>query len=202
MKSITKYLGLPFFLTFISLSAHAEAPAEMTAEATPEAAATPEAVSAQSPASAQEEVAASPEPAEPLAAGNVMRSTFTSAVQQREPTDQLASLNNDQGTIFFFSELGDLQGQTVTHRWEYDGKIVAEVPFSVGGSRWRVWSSKSLMPEWTGTWTVSVVNGSGSVISTETFEYQQAPVAAPQEEQASATASPAVTSGVTAASPQ
>ena len=64
-----------------------------------------------------------------------------------------------------------MAGQRVTHRWEYNGTVFAEVPFDVGGPRWRVWSSKNFVPEWVGTWTVSVVDSSGEVLTTRTLNY-------------------------------
>lgn len=130
-------------------------------------------------------------PAESAAAseaskGAVARGIFTSDVQNHEPVDQLTNATTDTGTVLFFTELKDFQGETVTHRWEYNGESMAEVKFQVGGPRWRVWSSKNMMPEWVGTWTVSVVNGSGKVVDSETLTYAAAPAM-----EAAASATPA-----------
>ncbi len=107
--------------------------------------------------------------------GSVAREAFTTQIKNREPANQLNTLNNDVHTVYFFTDLRDLKGQTVTHRWEYNGKVMAEVHFKVGGPRWRVWSSKNLEPGWTGEWKVSVVNGAGQVISEDTLDYKPAP---------------------------
>lgn len=112
------------------------------------------------------------------AAGSVARAAFTTGVQDREPVDQLSAADTSLETVFFFTELADLQDQTVTHRWEYNGEMMAEVKFNVGGARWRVHSSKKLLPEWTGTWTVSVLNGAGQVLTSKTLNYIAAPAAA------------------------
>jgi hypothetical protein len=96
---------------------------------------------------------------------------FTTAVEDREPVDQVSFVPNDVRQIFFFSDLRGLKGQTVTHRWIHDGEIQAEVAFEVRGPRWRVWSSKELPPELLGDWTVEIVVGSGEVIAAETFTY-------------------------------
>jgi len=115
--------------------------------------------------------------------GSVVRSAFTTVIAEREPTENLQNLSNDNGQVMFFTELRDMSGQTAIHRWEYDGKVVAEVEFNVKGPRWRVWSSKSLVPQWTGDWKVSVVNGAGEVISEKNLSYDiaTAPVATPTE---------------------
>ncbi|ALP52435.1 hypothetical protein Tel_04345 [Candidatus Tenderia electrophaga] len=103
--------------------------------------------------------------------GSVARSTFTQAVVNREPKEPINELSNAQRHIYYFTELKGMAGQTATHRWIYDGQTMAEVKFDVGAPRWRVWSSKTLMPEWTGTWTVSVLNELGQEIYSESFEY-------------------------------
>jgi hypothetical protein len=51
---------------------------------------------------------------------------------------------------------------------------MAEVPFNVGGPRWRVYSSKKLIAAWTGTWKVEVVDADGIVMHSKTFEYYDA----------------------------
>lgn len=126
--------------------------------------------------------------------GSVVRSAFTREVAEREPTENLENLTNENGQVKFFTELRDMSGQTAVHRWEYDGKVVAEVEFNVKGPRWRVWSSKSLVPKWTGDWKVSVINGAGEVISEKNLSYDiaTAPVTAPAA--TTDTETPAVTS--------
>lgn len=103
--------------------------------------------------------------------GSVVRSAFTREIDNREPAENLQNLTNESGEVKFFTELRDMSGQTAVHRWEYDGKVVAEIEFNVKGPRWRVWSSKSLVPQWTGDWKVSVVNGAGEVISEKNLSY-------------------------------
>ena len=48
---------------------------------------------------------------------------------------------------------------------------MAEIPFYVGGSRWRVWSSKNLEPSWVGEWKVSVTRSDGTVLESKRFHY-------------------------------
>ena len=96
---------------------------------------------------------------------------FTTGIEDREPVDQITFVPNDVRKIFFFSDLRGLAGQTVRHRWIYDGRTMAEVRFDVRGPRWRIWSSKELMPDWIGNWTVEIVTADDEVIATETFTY-------------------------------
>jgi hypothetical protein len=128
--------------------------------------------------------AATPAPVAPKKAGSVARAQFTRAIRDREPTDNITALDTTEKNVYFFTELKDFDGQTVTHRWEWNGKPVHELAFNVGGVRWRVYSSVNLIPERTGTWKVTVVDSSGGTLSAATFNYETAkpapqPVAAP-----------------------
>lgn len=89
---------------------------------------------------------------------HVARALFTTAVVDREPVDEVLVLDTRDGQVLFFTDLRHLQGRTVTHRWKHEGKVVAEVPFRVGGPRWRVYSRKTLGPGAIGRWTVVVVD--------------------------------------------
>ena len=115
----------------------------------------------------------SAQPAVP-ATGRVTRAQFTSEVKNLEPLDSLMALSNDKTRIAYFTEIQDMAGQTVIHRWEYNGKVMAEVPFKVGAARWRVYSTKTLDPSWIGEWKASVVDSAGSSLSVNTFTYTKA----------------------------
>ncbi|WP_196158147.1 DUF2914 domain-containing protein [Reinekea sp. G2M2-21] len=99
---------------------------------------------------------------------DVARHQFTSNIADREPVDALTDAMN-VNPLYFFTELKGFQNSAVTHRWIYEGKVMAEVNFSVGGPRWRVYSSKQLLPEWDGEWTVEVVDWQGKVLTSDTI---------------------------------
>jgi len=120
---------------------------------------------------------ATPAATPPAPTGTIARSAFTTEIENREPVNSVTKINTDEHRIYYFTELKDMEGQQVTHRWEHDGKVMAEVPFQVGGPRWRVYSSKQLENDWTGEWKVSVVDGNGSTLGVNTFTYVKAPAA-------------------------
>ena len=109
----------------------------------------------------------------PLIAGQVTRAVFTSNVKNHEPVDNISTLSNDITRICYFTEIRGMAGQTVVHRWEYKGKVLLEMPFKVGSSRWRAYSVKTLDPSWLGEWKASVVDASGSSLSVNTFTYMK-----------------------------
>ena len=109
--------------------------------------------------------------------GKVTRAIFTSQIIDREPADDLTEISNTTERIYFFTDLRNLEGKIITHRWEYNGEVMAEVTFKVGGGpRWRVYSSKNLLPLWTGSWTVFVMNEDEQLIHSSIFNYTQAEV--------------------------
>lgn len=105
------------------------------------------------------------------AQAEVARSIITTGVEQREPVNDLEQVPATNEQVFFFTELRDMSDKSVTHVWKHNDEVIAEVNFNVGGPRWRVWSSKKMLPDWTGEWSVEVVDETGAVISQKTFTY-------------------------------
>lgn len=103
--------------------------------------------------------------------GRVTRSAFTQTIVAREPQDQIISLANDQDGVYYFTEIRDMSGQEITHRWLYNDRVMAEISFHIGSNRWRVWSKKRLASDWTGVWTVEVVDQAGTIIHSDNFTY-------------------------------
>jgi hypothetical protein len=111
----------------------------------------------------------------PLAAaaadGSVGISTFTSGVSNGEPIDYRQEFFNNTPVVFFYSELLGLSGQTVRHRWSLEGKPMQEVAIEVTRARQTAWSKSVMQPEWTGNWTVEVVDQAGKVLGRWNFAY-------------------------------
>lgn len=107
------------------------------------------------------------------AAGEVSRAQFTTSIDDREPVSMIDSLDSSVGnSISFFTEISDMAGQTVTHQWTHQDKIMFEKTFEVKADRWRIWTSKTLIPDWTGTWTVNVLDNERVLLASKNFEYQ------------------------------
>jgi len=105
-------------------------------------------------------------------AGEVSRAQFTIGIDEREPVIMVDSIDSSAfKSISFFTELNDLAGQTVTHQWTFQDKVMFEKSFEVKAERWRVWTSKTLIPAWTGTWTVNVLDDEHGLLASKSFEY-------------------------------
>ncbi len=106
-------------------------------------------------------------------AGEVTRAMFTIGVDNREPVIMVDSIDSSSYTsISFFTELTDLTNHNITHQWSFNDQVMFEKTFEVKGARWRVWTSKTLIPSWTGSWTVNVLDDDRSVLASKSFEYQ------------------------------
>jgi len=116
-------------------------------------------------------VSAPPATAQDQARGSVENATFTSNVADGTPVDFRQAFDTNTRTVYYYTEILDLQGQTVTHRWKREGKLMQEVPIRVQRPRQAVWSKSTMQPEWTGNWTVEVVTARGVVMVIDNFAY-------------------------------
>lgn len=111
-----------------------------------------------------------------LSNGLVKRALFTRGIEGREPVDRVDPLsvtwdgNDLVRQLYFFTEVSKLEGRTIYHRWELNGEVLAEIPFEVKSAwRWRVYSSKQILPTMQGEWQVSVVDDRGNTLHSEQF---------------------------------
>jgi hypothetical protein len=75
--------------------------------------------------------------------------------------------------VFCFTRIDGAQGETqITHNWYYMGSLKASVVLPVRTPAWRTWSSKTLLPEWTGEWMVEVLTSDGTPLESVIFFVQ------------------------------
>ncbi|MDI4652990.1 MULTISPECIES: DUF2914 domain-containing protein [Pseudoalteromonas] len=102
----------------------------------------------------------------------VSRAVLTTDVVDREPVNvlkndvKLAQISN---SLSFFSELRNLQGQTVRHQWYYQGQQLASIELAVSSPRFRTYSTKNIMPEQLGDWRVEVIDADGNLLAQKEF---------------------------------
>jgi 3D (Asp-Asp-Asp) domain-containing protein len=103
--------------------------------------------------------------------GTIAKIAVTTGIKDHEPVDEVENVGADTSTIYLFTDLRGMKGEHITHRWMYNGQVVADVGFDVKGNRWRVWSSKTLQPMFAGKWTVKVLDSAGNELASKEFEY-------------------------------
>jgi len=91
----------------------------------------------------------------------------------KAPVGAAVTFSADLGQVICFTRIkGAKEPAEITHVWYYDGKTMAKVPLHIGSSNWRTYSSKKLLPSWTGQWEVRILDESGAVLATAEFTVQ------------------------------
>ena len=100
----------------------------------------------------------------------VTRAVVAAGIEDREPVGETDRFAADVERVYFFTEFeGDFPESQFEHVWLLEGEEQARVSLSARGPRWRTWSSKAMIPEWEGEWTVRVVDADGRELASATF---------------------------------
>lgn len=100
----------------------------------------------------------------------VAQGTITTQVANRAPVAALTSAAATVGKLFCFTRITGAKADTsITHVWYRNGKEMARIVLPVRSSNWRTWSSKRILPQWTGKWKVEVLDAKGNLLATIPF---------------------------------
>jgi hypothetical protein len=95
---------------------------------------------------------------------------ITTDIIDRSPVDAIESYSSDVGKIYCFTRIeGALEETSVSHVWYYEDEEMARITLPVRSSYWRTWSSKNILPAWTGDWRVEILNEDGVRIKSISF---------------------------------
>ena len=95
------------------------------------------------------------------------------AVMERTPVEGGDVFPGNVERLYFFTRVsGGGEDDQIYHNWYYGDSQVASVPLSVRSSNWRTWSSKAILPEYTGEWTIEVTTADGQVLQKVVFLVQ------------------------------
>lgn len=96
--------------------------------------------------------------------------TISTDVQDRIPTGTGVMFDSDVGKLYAFTRIVGADGETrIYHKWYHGDRLMADVPLNVRSGDWRTWSSKTIVPHWTGDWRVVIVAEDGSVLGSVKF---------------------------------
>jgi hypothetical protein len=110
----------------------------------------------------------------------VVRDAVAAGISDREPVEPGKMFSPGLERIYYFTEVqSDDPNTEITHVWYYGDREMARVTLPVDGSRWRTWSSKQILPEWTGQWMVEAVTADGTVVATQAFNVELGPTGEP-----------------------
>ncbi len=93
------------------------------------------------------------------------------SMEDRQPVGVDTVFSSDVGRLYCYTQLtSTIDTVAVSHVWFYNDKQMAKVDLTLKAKTWRTWSSKNIMPDWTGDWRVEVQTASGEVISKNQFK--------------------------------
>lgn len=118
----------------------------------------------EAPAPQQEEAPA------PQADLQVSRAVACLEVRDREPVSIDSVFSNRTEQIYCFTHIeGAADPTEIQHVWIHEGEEMARITLPVRSASWRTYSSKKMLPSWTGAWKVEVRDAAGSVLKTVEF---------------------------------
>ena len=86
-------------------------------------------------------------------------------VVDRTPVEPGDVFPNDMEKIYCFTRVvGATTTTEIRHNWYFGEDIVASVVLPVRSANWRTFSSKKLLPEYTGDWRVEVLSQEGDLL--------------------------------------
>ncbi|MGR8979581.1 MAG: DUF2914 domain-containing protein [Gammaproteobacteria bacterium] len=104
----------------------------------------------------------------------IIRSVLSYDIINKEPVRIISSPvrvgKNRAKQIYYFTELKNMDKQTIYHEWRKDGRIVYRRRINIGGKRWRTSSSKFFGYKALGSWKVRTVDKKGHILDEKEFE--------------------------------
>lgn len=104
----------------------------------------------------------------------IVRALLTTGVNNKEPLGIIVSpvlVNENQAlSVFYFTEIVDMKGLAVYHRWVWNNKVIYNRKINILGDRWRASTSKLIPYSKTGDWSVRLVNNEGIVLNEIKFK--------------------------------
>jgi hypothetical protein len=90
--------------------------------------------------------------------------------ETRRPIGAAERFDADTESLWCYTRItGALQPLNITHVWYHEGETRSRIYLPVHSADWRTWSSKGLLPAWTGRWVVKVLDPDGLVLATRSF---------------------------------
>jgi len=102
---------------------------------------------------------------------------ITRGIRARAPLDRIeiyrVNPEGASGRLYCFSQIDGATADTkVAHVWFYGTREMARVELPVRSSRWRTYSSKKILPQWTGDWRVQIVAADGRLLGELAFRVE------------------------------
>ena len=100
---------------------------------------------------------------------SVAATAICRGVSERQPVEPGDRFPSDVGSLSCFTRVIHGKGMNVVHAWIHEGHTRARVELEVGSDSWRTWSTKRILPSWTGSWEVKIMTPDGIVLESVSF---------------------------------
>jgi|GEM_PF-470553 len=91
-------------------------------------------------------------------------------IEERMPVGAAESFTPDVENVYLWCKVtGATDSTSIKVAWSHGDMEMATVELPVKSAFWRTWSSKRILPEWTGDWTVRVLDAAGNGLKELTF---------------------------------
>lgn len=117
----------------------------------------------------------------PNQTNHITRAVLTDAVHKRQPMQELAGdlpVADTTKRFYFITDVQEVTTRRLIHRWEYRGKVVAQIPFFPSGKNWTGSSNKQIPTHMQGPWRVVLVDEHGKELTSLAFNYGRVVTAA------------------------
>lgn len=102
---------------------------------------------------------------------NVDQILFGTGIENREAVGVDTVFSADSGKVYCWVLATGAESETqISFVWYQGEEQVAEVNVPVRSARWRCWTSKTIMPDATGTWKVEIKDEAGKVLESASFQ--------------------------------
>ena len=99
----------------------------------------------------------------------VARAIVTTNIKDLEPVDNRSHFPEAVDRVNFFTDVRNMNGKTIAHRWEYQERVMLETRFNISSDRYRVYSTKTMTKLWPGAWRAVVADSEGNTLAAVTF---------------------------------
>ena len=90
-------------------------------------------------------------------------------IENLMPVEEAISFPADVGKIYLWCKIQNMDGATISHVWYYKDLEMASIDLSINSVSWRTYSSKTILPYWTGNWMVKIKDSDGNELAVIPF---------------------------------
>lgn len=95
------------------------------------------------------------------------------SIDDRTPVGSGTSFPGDVEKLYCFTKIMSSQDEgSVFHVWLHNDRVMARIELPLKAKTWRTWSSKKILPSWTGKWRVDVESIHGFLLASKEFEIE------------------------------